>query len=125
MSASHTQGRLAVKHHPSTNSFTLYEAEKNWEHWSVAELSHTTQDAENARRLAVCWNIFDGIPTDQLQNFAPSSDLPQALYNRLAEAAIAYMTRPEYDGTHATSVARIKAKRDLLTALGPGAGAAR
>jgi hypothetical protein len=47
-----------------------------------------SRDYENARRLAACWNAFDGIPTDDIELMAESDSLklaPNKMHNERAE----------------------------------------
>ena len=54
-----------------------------------------SRDYENARRLAACWNAFDGIPTDDIELMAESDSLKLALnkmHNERAELLAALQT---------------------------------
>lgn len=58
MSALHTPGPWAVKHH-GNDSYTIHVAGKPWETWAVAHVNDCVQDAANARLIAAAPDLLD------------------------------------------------------------------
>lgn len=98
----HTQGRLKMRQGFEDDTQELYVPDSSikqpFEPTALATVS--ADDAEgmaNARRLAACWNACEGIPTEALEDEAPSKmredrDQLQAQCNELLEACKSLLT---------------------------------
>jgi len=85
VSAPHTQGLLTVRENGDANSYALMDETGNW----LMSLLHNGQQVtetqqENLRRLAVCWNACESIPTANLQKHEAD---PAPIFALLMETA--------------------------------------
>lgn len=85
MTTPHTHGRLTFRENGDANSYALLDDTGNW----LMSLLHNGQQAtdtqrENLRRLVVCWNACEGIPTADLQKHEAD---PAPIFALLMETA--------------------------------------
>lgn len=85
MTTPHTPGRLTFRENGDTNSYALLDDTGNW----LMSLLHNGQQLtdtqrENLRRLVVCWNACEGIPTANLQKHEAD---PATIFALLMETA--------------------------------------
>lgn len=80
MTTNHTQGRLFVPTMPGTKQVTIWTENGDVK---IADCDSKATSLEgnrqNARRIAVCWNVCEGIPTDALEEIAKVFDLNQII----------------------------------------------
>jgi hypothetical protein len=88
MTKPHTPGKITV--HVSTASknrmggvVTLHDSSGN----DICEMGGNTNDGANAKRLALCWNAFEGTPNANIDAMpGPVSELAQVTADIITEA---------------------------------------
>lgn len=90
MSTEHTPGRIKSSHVFFDGGAPLFLS--SGESKIIARIENrvsglplTREDAENARRLAACWNALEGIRTESLENNLPIKEMAERYNAALSE----------------------------------------
>lgn len=72
MTTTHTPGRITMRENGEANSYALITEDNQW----LLSLLHNGQQVSdqqraNLRRLAACWNAFEGVNTEAIEELGP------------------------------------------------------